>query len=69
MLAKGCSIDLHPRAFTRGRVVQTLLAKTAVLIHAKGEASFDVHVPRSFADYAWAWLENAQAEYGSQKFG
>ena len=66
VLAKGCSIDFHPRVFAPGRVVQTLLAKTAVLIHAKSAESLEVHVPRSFADYAWAWLENAQAEYGSR---
>ena len=52
------------RAFAPGTVVQTLLAKSAVLIHASGRGGFDVHVPRSYADYAWAWLENAQAEYG-----
>lgn len=66
VLAKGCSIDFHPRAFPPGSVVQTLLAKTAVLIHARSAGAFEVHVPRSFADYAWAWLENAQAEYGSR---
>ena len=63
LLAKGCSIDLHPRAFGPGRCVQTLLAKAAVLIHARALQSFEIHVARSFADYAWAWLENAQAEY------
>jgi sarcosine oxidase subunit gamma len=63
VLAKGCSIDLHPRAFQPGRCVQTLLAKAHVLIHARAAQCFDVHVPRSYAPYAWAWLENAQAEY------
>ena len=63
VLAKGCSIDFHPRAFPPGRCVQTLLAKAHVLIHARAAQSFDVHVPRSCAQYAWAWLENAQAEY------
>ena len=66
VLAKGCSIDFHARAFRPGRCVQSLLAKTQVLIHATTAQSFDVHVPRSYARYAWAWLENAQAEYARQ---
>ena len=63
VLARGCSIDFHPREFPSGRCVQTLLAKTHVLIHARAAHAFEVHVPRSFAQYAWAWLENAQVEY------
>ena len=65
VLAKGCSIDLHAREFPPGRCVQTLLAKTAVLLHARGTETFEIHVARSFADYTWAWLENAQAEFAS----
>ncbi|MEE9184627.1 MAG: sarcosine oxidase subunit gamma family protein [Acidimicrobiia bacterium] len=30
---------------------------------AQGPA-FDLYVPRSFADYLWAWLEDAGTEYG-----
>ena len=63
VLARGCSIDFHPREFPLGGCVQTLLAKAHVLIHARAAHSFEVHVPRSCAQYAWAWLENAQAEY------
>jgi sarcosine oxidase subunit gamma len=63
VLAKGCPIDLHPRAFPTGQCVRTLLAKASVLIHARAADSFEVHVARSFADYAWAWFENATAEY------
>ena len=64
LLAKGCSIDFHAREFPPGRCVQTLLAKVAVLIHARTQ-SFEVHVARSCADYAWAWLESAQAEFAN----
>ena len=63
VLAKGCSIDLHSRVFSTGQCVQTLLAKASVLIHARAADSFEVYVARSFADYAWAWLENAIAQY------
>jgi len=63
VLAKGCAIDFHPRVSPVDRCVQTLLAKASVLIHARAVDRFDVHVARSYADYAWAWFENATAEY------
>jgi sarcosine oxidase subunit gamma len=71
VLAKGCPLDLHPRSFTSGSCAQSLLAKAAVLIHlveddpAAGPA-FEVYVARSFAQYLWAWLEDAGREYGVQ---
>jgi sarcosine oxidase subunit gamma len=71
VLAKGCPLDLHPRAFPPGACAQSRLAKAAVLIHlldderARGP-SFDVYVARSFAHYLWVWLEDAGREYGVQ---
>jgi sarcosine oxidase subunit gamma len=69
VLAKGCALDLHPRAFPPGRCAQSLLAKAAVLIHLVDEVpewgpSFNVYVARSFAHYLWTWLEDAGREYG-----
>lgn len=65
LLAKGCPLDLHPRVFTPGRCAQSRLARCQVLIHQVGEApAFEIHVPRSFAQYAWTWLEDAGQEFG-----
>ena len=69
VLAKGCPLDLHPRAFPPGSCAQSLLAKAAVLIHLLDDdrergASFDIYVARSFAHYLWTWLEDASREYG-----
>ncbi len=80
LLQKGCPLDLHPRAFAPGACAQTILAKATVAIHlvadesaADGSAAdgsvaegptFEVYVLRSFAEYLWAWLEDAGAEYG-----
>jgi sarcosine oxidase subunit gamma len=65
LLAKGCPIDLHPRAFGPGRCAQTLLAKANVLVHQTDDVpSFDLYMGRSFADYVWRWLEDAAREYG-----
>jgi sarcosine oxidase subunit gamma len=71
VLAKGCPLDLHPRAFAAGRCAQSLLAKASVLIHLLDDAArrgptFDVYVARSFAHYLFAWLEDAGREYGMQ---
>jgi len=65
VLAKGCTIDLHPSVFGASTVVRTLLAKTGMILHmTSNEPSFEVYVHRSFADYAWRWLEDAGLEYG-----
>ncbi len=65
LLQKGCTLDLHPRAFGEGQCAQTLVAKAGVLIlHRGDEPSFDLVVRRSFADYLFLWLEDAAYEFG-----
>lgn len=64
-LAKGTTVDLHPRHFKAGCCTRTLLAKTSALIRVvePGQA-FEVIVRRSYADYLWQWLGDASLEYG-----
>lgn len=70
VLAKGCPLDLHPRAFAAGACAQSLVAKVGVILHrtdtaAPGEpARFELHALRSFADYLWRFLDDAGQEYG-----
>ena len=65
VLAKGCTLDLHPRAFGPGRCAQTLVSKAGVTIRQLDESpSFDLIVRRSFAGYLAQWLEDAAQEYG-----
>jgi sarcosine oxidase subunit gamma len=64
LLAKGCSLDLHGRAFGPGACAQTLLARVPVLLHRPGPGDdLDVHVPRSFAEHLRAWLADASLEF------
>jgi sarcosine oxidase subunit gamma len=65
VLEKGCTLDLHPRAFAAGQCAQTLLSHAGILIRptADGQA-FEIVVRRSFADYTFLWLDDAAAEYG-----
>jgi sarcosine oxidase subunit gamma len=62
VLAKGCTLDLHPRAFTPQRCAQTLLAKTDVLFWQAAADQFELIVRRSYADYLWRWLQDAAAD-------
>ncbi|HEX6446721.1 MAG TPA: sarcosine oxidase subunit gamma family protein [Streptosporangiales bacterium] len=64
VLAHGCSLDLHPRAFGPGRCAQTTLAKAQVVLHQCDETpTFRVFVRASFADYLARWLLDAATEY------
>jgi len=70
VLMKGCNIDFHPRSFGPGQCVQSTLALAHVMIHqtaqhkGTGAPTYHVYVHRSFAEYLWAWLEDAGNEYG-----
>jgi sarcosine oxidase subunit gamma len=68
VLAAGCPLDLHPRAFRPGMVLQSHLGKANVILHyvaGNAERPFiDLYTNRSFADYVWKYLENAAREFG-----
>jgi sarcosine oxidase subunit gamma len=60
VIAKGCPLDLHPRAFGPGRCAQSRLARALVTIAQLDEApTFELIVRRSFAEYLWQWLLDA----------
>src|SRR3546814_8163491 len=69
VLARGCSLDLHPRSFAPGAVAQSTIAKAGVILHQvdgperEGGPVYDIYVARSFAEYLWLWLADAAAEY------
>ena len=70
VLARGCTLDLHPRAFKAGRCAQTTLAKTSMLIALADNApTFDIIVRRSFAEYAARWLRRSGASIHSRESG
>ncbi|MFJ3891686.1 sarcosine oxidase subunit gamma [Streptomyces sp. NPDC090083] len=65
LLAHGCPLDLHPRAFGPGRCAQTMLARAQVVLVARDElgAGFWVLVRSSFSGYLTDWLLDAATEY------
>ncbi|WIV61653.1 sarcosine oxidase subunit gamma [Amycolatopsis nalaikhensis] len=64
VLAHGCSIDLDPAVSPPGTCVQTLLARTGIVLMVR-EEGFTILVRQSFSDYFRAWLADASLEYVS----
>jgi sarcosine oxidase, subunit gamma len=70
VLAHGCALDLHPRAFGPGSCTQTMLAKAQVVLHQTGpEPTYRLLVRASFTDYLVRWLLDAMTEYVSDSAG
>ncbi|HJX43013.1 MAG TPA: sarcosine oxidase subunit gamma family protein, partial [Geodermatophilus sp.] len=65
LLAKGCSIDLHPRVSRRGSSAQTLIGQAGVVLLTLSDAGDDVVVlvRSSFAGYLADWLLDAALEF------
>ncbi|MBT8102569.1 MAG: sarcosine oxidase subunit gamma [Gammaproteobacteria bacterium] len=57
LLAKGCTLDLHPSVFRLGHCAQSGLAKAIMLLGCIDEAPvYEIIVRRSFSEYALRWL-------------
>lgn len=65
VLAKGCRLDLHPRAFASGHVASTAIAQVGCLIH-QSDASprFELTIFTSYARPLFHWLTESAAEFG-----
>jgi sarcosine oxidase subunit gamma len=64
-LAKGCSLDLHPRVFKPGNAATTPVALIDCVIWQIDETpTYDLAVPTSYAESFWSWLTASAAEYG-----
>jgi sarcosine oxidase subunit gamma len=64
-LAKGLAIDLHPRAFKPRDTAVTAVAHIGVHLWQTDDApTYEIAVPRGFAQSFWHWLETSAAEYG-----
>jgi len=65
VLAKGCSVDLHPKVFGRGRAAQTTVGLAGVILLALSDTAEDflLLVRSSFAGYLADWLLDAVDEF------
>jgi sarcosine oxidase, subunit gamma len=66
VLAKGCSLDLHPAVFRPGVAAQTLLGHAGVVLIPLSDNGTDyrIIVRSSFARYLADWLIDAAEEFG-----
>ena len=65
LLAKGCPIDLHPRAFKGGDVALTTISHIGVHLWQVDDApTYDLALMRSMAESFWSWLDASAAEFG-----
>jgi len=65
VLAKGCPVDLHPRAFRRGDTALTTIGGIGTQIWwADVDEAFHLAVPRSMAGSFWSWLVPSAQEFG-----
>lgn len=67
-LAKGCMVDLHPRAFPVGAAALTSIAYIGVHLWRAEDGPdgpiFEIMVARSMAGSFWSWFSASAAEYG-----
>ncbi|GAB3296914.1 sarcosine oxidase subunit gamma [Parasphingorhabdus pacifica] len=64
VLAKSCSLDLHPRVFGPGHCAQTLVGRTQVVLWQVGaEPSYRLLVRCSFANYLADVLLDGMVEF------
>lgn len=63
LIAKGCSLDTHPRVMAQAQCAQTLLTQVSVLMLATPAAStFDIVADVSFAGHLRDWFDQVSQE-------
>jgi sarcosine oxidase subunit gamma len=65
VLEKGCSLDLHPRAFKAGTALSTEIGNIPVVLWKTGDKSYRIFPRASFANFLGRWLLDAMREYAS----
>ena len=63
LLAKGCSLDLHPPLFPPRHAARTRFAGMPVIVCCTGTSAFELIVTRSYTDYLLSWLADAELEF------
>lgn len=68
LLAQGCPLDLHPRAFRTGQSAGSVFFKASVWLWQTSAApSYEMLVRNSFREYVWLMLELGSTESGLVK--
>lgn len=68
LLAKGCTLDFHPRVFPTGRCAQSALAQVFVTIERPATGpTFILYADASLARHLDLWFEDAVLEFRTGK--
>ena len=66
LLAKGCTLDLHPEEFPVSTCAQSGLARASVLLGLLDDTpAWEIIVRRSFSDYLCQWLAHSARDHGA----
>jgi len=63
LLAKGCSLDLHPYRYPPGHHARTRFGGMPVVVRCQRETAFECIVASSYRDYLVSWLADAAVEF------
>jgi sarcosine oxidase subunit gamma len=65
MLARGCSLDLHPSVFKAGMALSTEIGGIPAILWKTADQTYRIFPRASFAEFLGHWLLDAMREYAS----
>jgi sarcosine oxidase subunit gamma len=63
VLEKSCAADLHPRAFSAGMAIATVIGSVPTVLWKTDEDTFRIFPRASFADHLGRWLLDGMREF------
>jgi sarcosine oxidase subunit gamma len=63
VLEKSCAADLHPRAYSAGTAIATVIGNVPTVLWKTDEDTFRIFPRASFADYLGRWLLDGMREF------
>ena len=63
LIAKGCSLDLHPTVFRMGQAKRSLLGQIRVLLHRISASRYRIYFDVSVHEHVMQWLKVSAEEF------
>lgn len=63
LIAKGCSLDLHPTVFVAGQAKRSLLGQVRVLLRRLSDTRYRIYFDVSVWDHVMRWLKVSAEEF------
>ena len=68
VLEKSCAADLHPRAFSAGMAIATVIGNVPTVLWKTGDETFLLFPRASFADHLGRWLLDGMLEFTAPEY-